>query len=221
MSDFYDLTVVFQSPKTEKMTFPVHLSRIKQVWYKAIRKAVPTYTQEIPYFHTLILSLDQDPHNAETAMWALANAEYTIVSVVATDLYGSDELTEEWRADVADVSALFHAIHKDTPRYEAYIAYVKEYDFDPSMGENSWGDNHIEGAYDSLEDFAMEYTFDTAESVKRYKGAYGSYTTEEVSVMQALPDYVSIDWEDTANNLADDFLFAGHNGSTHVFRSNV
>jgi hypothetical protein len=217
MSDFGSLSITLQSPKTFTETLPVEVSTVRKMWHTLTRKPLPTITYERPHFHTLTVN---EYHDASTLSDLLHRCEekgYTVPSVVVDHLYGTDELVNGASPSMAEIMALFEAIQDDENSWSAYVAYVQDSDYGWNVElSETWRENVYHGEYDSPEAFAQYWAWETSGEVDVPKGSWGE--TESKSLMDALPKYLSIDWTDTAENLAGDgFTLIRYNGMTHVY----
>jgi len=216
-TDFNTLTITLQSPHTTTETFPVILSPLRKVWNKVTRKPLPTVTYERPYFHTFSVTEYDDAYRVGEILTRAESLGYTIPSVIVDSDYGTDDLVDGNVPSAAEVTALFTAIAEDDYNWAAYIAHVldPDYGWTTAMSE-SWREESYHGSYDSPEEFAQYWAWETEGTVKVVKGPWGD--EEHVALMDALPSYLSVDWTDTAENLrGDGFVYLRYNGQTHVF----
>lgn len=198
MSDFGSITIVMQHPVTESVTTTLPASKVSRMWHKLTRKPLPTITQDIPHTHTVTVDEYADAERLARTLTHSEEYGYEFVSVQVEDAYGTTELTGEYRGNPhsAEIMALFEGVSQDEYRYAAYVAYIMENGWDSYL-DSSRMDDIFQGEYESSADYAREFVTD----------CYDLQT----------PDFISIDWEETADNMGQDSSYVRHNGSTFVF----
>lgn len=170
----------------------------------------------IPHTHTVTVEEYSDWFAFEGLLHRAEESGYTFPSVIWTDVYGmTDELTATGAGipNALKLSAFFDAVQQERERKEGVAAYVTEFGWFTTLDM----DDVYYGHYDSARDFAMEYACGSQEHVVRFKGPF-AYDKETVPVLSVIPKFLSIDWDDTAENLQNSgFTYVRFNGSTHVF----
>lgn len=169
------------------------------------RKDVPTtqveVTREVDAFRTLEFD---DSHNAETVrpmLERMTENGWEIVSVVVEADGLSYEMVDGYNSSPSGdhVGTLLVAL-TDTHemRQIGLIAAVKEYGFGTDL-TSEWMDDHYHGEWDS-------------------PAAYAENLVEDCYSLD-IPAFVSIDWDDTADELGYDYDYVtdAENYSTHVF----
>lgn len=219
---FSDITFTVAHPHVGTETVTPEVSKLRKFWHTVTRKPLPTIT--VPVIHTHSLTVDESTDFTQLVDIASAVEDqgYTIVSVQVHSRYGSDELIRNeaignLRApNFSEALAFLAVMQDDSDNWAGHVATLSAYGWDASRDE-SWLEDHGHGAWQSPEEFAMNFFTDTAEHVERSKGPYG-YEKETISVYDALPVEVTIDWADTAWNMeCNGWTFTRYNGETHVF----
>lgn len=201
------MTVVLQSSALREVveTRTVKETKLQRFVRLFTRKDVPTtqvsVIREVDIFRTVEFD---DSHDAETVrplLDRMTDNDWEIVSVVA-DVDGmSYELVNGYNsAPTGDqVGTLLVALTDPHEyRHTGLIAAVGEYGFDTDL-TSEWMDDRYHGDWDSPAEYVENLVSDC-------------YTCD-------IPDFVSIDWEDTADTLGQDYDYVtdAETYKTHVF----
>lgn len=219
---FDNMTVTLQSPRVDYVseyapryveeTVTVPETRVQRFVRLFTRKDVPTVqeTHEIPswdrvpvhHFHTVEFDDSHDAEDVRKILDRLTDRyDYEIVSAVVDVDYSTYETVNDFNsAPTGDqVGTLLVALtDAQEYRHTGLIAAVGEYGYDTDL-TSEWMDDHYNGSWNS----AAEYVENLVEDCYDIK----------------IPDFVSIDWDDTADNLTTDYDFVddAENGMVHVF----
>lgn len=204
---FEMLSVALQSSALREVmiTETVQETKLQRFVRLFTRKDVPTVDRsvirEVDVFRTLEFD---DTHDAETVrplLERMTDNGWEIVSVVA-DVEGySYEMVNGYNSSPSgdEVGTLLVALTDPQEyRQKGLIAAVGEYGFGTDV-TSEWMDDHYHGEWDSAADYAENLVSDCYD-------------------MQ-LPDFVSVDWEDTADTLSQDYDYVtdAESYGVHVF----
>lgn len=204
---FEMMTVALQTTvmRDVVVTVPVKETKLQRFARLFTRKDAPTtqveVTREIDAFRTLDFD---DTHDAETVrplLGRMTDNGWEIVSVVVDAEGWSYEMVDGFNSSPSgdNVGTLLVAL-TDPQEYRqtGLIAAVKEYGFDTDL-TSEWMDDHYHGSWDSAAEYAENLVTDC-------------YSLD-------IPDFVSIDWDDTADTLGQDYDYVtdAETYSVHVF----
>lgn len=204
---FDGMTVALQSSALREVMITEEVKETKLQRFARLftRKDVPTVERsvirEVDVFRTLDFD---DSHDAETVrplLERMTDNGWEVVSVV-TEVEGyTYELVDGFNSSPSgdNVGTLLVALTDPQEyRHAGLIAAVKEYGFDTDL-TSEWMDDHYHGSWDSPAEYAENLVSDC-------------YDME-------LPDFVSVDWDDTADTLGQDYDYVtdAETYSTHVF----
>jgi len=182
------MTVVVQAPGG--FTVPVKFSPVKRTWYYATGKPVPT--EEFPHIHTIELDDSHDVGSVESLFERLNMADYELISVVV-DGYDFTEEMVKHVAYLSNVPLFFETLTEDPYAADVICAYILEND---CADVDNWDDPfHASG--ENAEEVVTEWM----ECFHRvYEPVYRSYREEYVPTA-SVPSWLSVDWDDTLENI--------------------
>lgn len=204
---FDNMTVALQTTglRDVMVTVPVKETKVQRFVRLFTRKDAPTQDvsriREVDLFRTLEFD---DTHDAETVrplLERMTDNDWEIVSVVVDTDNGAYEMVDGFNSSPSgdEVGTLLVALTDGNEyRHTGLIAAVKEYGFGTDL-TSEWMDDHYNGEHDSAADYAEELVSDCYD-------------------MQ-IPDFVSVDWEDTADTLSQDYDYVQDENTygIHVF----
>lgn len=209
---FDGMTVTLQDSNpeyyTESITIPAPETRVQRFVRLFTRKSAPTEVKDVTrtreHFHTVEVD---DTHDAETVRTLLDKLTDRYAFEIVSALVDVDGTTYEMvdgmnTSPTGDALGTFLVALVDDPyRASGVVNAAKEYGIENDM-TSEWFDDHYHGEWDSAE----EYTENLVEDC---------YTTD-------IPDFVEIDWTETADNLRYDYDFVTdpETYKTHVFSRN-
>jgi hypothetical protein len=210
MSDFDYMTVALQTPvlRDVMITVPVKETTLQRFVRLFTGKAAPTAQQsvirEVDAFRELEFDGGHDAETVRDVLDKMTDNGWEVVSVVVSENYTSTELVTSSNGTPTggEVGQLLVAMNED-PYYAAgFVAAIHENGFGFASDLNEWMQDHYQGEYASAADYAENF--------------FNDVHSHDVTGM---PDWVSVDWEDSADNLKYDVEFIEHpeSGMTHVF----
>lgn len=205
--DFMSVTLESPSPRviTETVTYNVKESVTARVARFFTRKDAPTATYEVarhvPWFHTVEVDDTCESEDVRALLAKLTDRYgYEIVSVVADVDSTSYEMVNGYNsAPTGDEVGTFLVALMDEPyRAAGVVNAVREYGFGSDLTD-TWMDDHYNGEWES-------------------PAAYAENLVEDCYTMK-IPDFVSIDWDDTADTLGQDYDYVTdpETGMVHVY----
>ncbi len=218
---FDGMTVTLQSPRVtyvseyaptfveETVTAPetavqrfVRLFTRKSAPVQQITHEVPAWNRvPVHHFHTVEVDDTHDSEDVRTLLDKLTDRyDHEIVSVIAEVDGVVYEMVDGYNTSpTGDHVGTFLVALMDEPyRAAGVVNAAKEYGIDSDMTD-TWMDDHYHGEWSSEAEYAENLVSDC-------------FTTD-------IPDFVEIDWDETANNLSDDYDFVTdrETGAVHVF----
>lgn len=204
---FDGMTVALQSTglRDVEITVPVKETRVQRFVRLFTRKDAPTVQRDVIREVDLFRTLDfDDSHDAETVrtiLGKMTDNDWEIVSVVVETDNGTYEMVDGFNSSPTGDSVGTFLVALTDPneyRHNGIVAAVKEYGFDTDL-TSEWMDDHYNGEHNSAADYAEELVTDCYD-------------------MQ-IPDFVSVDWEDTADTLSQDYDYVQDENTygIHVF----
>lgn len=213
MTDFQSMTVVFeaQTPEyyTESVTVPVIETFRQRVGRFFTRKDAPTYTYDSfrsrPFFHTLEVTDTDEAERFRDLFEILTDKRgYEIVSVVVEEKHTMTELVtgSSGNPSGAHVGQLLVAFDEEPYNVGGFVAATHEYGFGFADDLNEWMSDHYQGEHDSPAAYAENF-----------------YDDVEAHNVSGMPDWVEVDWAESADNLKYDVDYVEHPETlmTHVF----
>lgn len=167
--------------------------------------------------HTLTLDESHDASTVESVLTSAMSKGWEIPSVIVDATYGKEELINRnsW-ATPETVSALLEYITDSPSQFDAAIAFCVENGLDEFSCDVM--EDRFFSSHDSEEDFARDWWENNRPQEFVSNGYYSNspYSSGELRSME-LPEWLVIDWQATADSLADDFEYVHYAGSVHVF----
>lgn len=204
---FDGMTVVFQANvmRDVMVEVPVKETTLQRFarWFKG--GEMPTtqveVTREVNAFRELFFDDSLDAEDVRPLLERMTSNDWEIVSVIVDADNLSYEMVDGFNSSPSGdhVGTLLVALtDKHEFRQTGLIAAVKEYGFDTDL-TSEWMDDHYSGEWDS-------------------PAAYAENLVEDCYDME-LPDFVSVDWDDTADTLGQDYDYVTDSETygTHVF----
>lgn len=204
---FDGMTVALQTSvlRDVMITVPVKETKVQRFVRLFTRKDAPTtqrsVIREVDAFRELNFDDSHDAEVVRPLLERMTENGWEIVSVVVDADNLSYELVSGYNSSPSGdhVGTLLVALtDTNEHRQTGLIAAVKEYGFDTDL-TSEWMDDHYNGEWKSPAEYAENLVEDC-------------YSVD-------IPDFVSIDWDDTADTLSQDYDYVTdeESGSTHVF----
>lgn len=204
---FDGMTVALQTSvlRDVMITVPVKETKVQRFVRLFTRKDAPTTRQnvirEVDAFRTLDFDDSHDAEVVRPLLERMTENGWEIVSVVVDADNLSYELVSGYNSSPSGdhVGTLLVALtDTNEHRQTGLIAAVSEYGFDTDL-TSEWMDDHYNGEWES-------------------PAAYAENLVEDCYSVD-IPDFVSIDWDDTADTLAQDYDYVtdAESYTTHVF----
>lgn len=205
--DYLSVTLESPSPlvQVDTVTYNVKESVTARVARFFTRKDAPTATYEVarhvPWFHTVEVDDTCESEDVRALLAKLTDRYgYEIVSVVADVDNNSYEMVNGYNsAPTGDEVGTFLVALMDEPyRAAGVVNAVHEYGFGSDLTD-TWMDDHYNGKWESAEQFVEEHVSECYDL--------------------KIPDFVEVDWSETADNLSSDYDYVQdpETGSVHVF----
>lgn len=201
------MTVALQTTVLRDVVETVNVkeSKVQRFMRLFTRKDAPTtqvsVIREVDAFRTLDFDESHDAEKVRPILDKMTDNGWEIVSIVVEANGMSYEMVDGFNSSPTGdhVGTLLVALTDNHEyRQTGLIAAVKEYGFGTDL-TSEWMDDHYHGEWDSPAAYAENLVEDC-------------YTCD-------IPSFVSIDWEDTANELGYDYDYVtdAENYNTHVF----
>lgn len=199
---FVEETVL--APETSVQRF-VRLFTRKDAPVQQITHEIPAWNRvPVHHFHTIEIDDSRDSEDVRTVLGKLTDRyDCEIVSVIAEVNSVVYEMVNNFNSSPSGdaVGTFLVALVDDEYRASGIVAAVNEYGFDTDLTAG-WMDDHYHGEWNSAADY-VENLVEDCFDVK-------------------VPDFVSIDWDDSADNLKYDYDFVEDTETyaIHVFNRN-
>jgi hypothetical protein len=205
---FDAMLVALQTPvlRDVLITVPVKETKVQRFVRLFTRKDAPTTQQsvirEVDAFRELAFDDSHDAETVRNVLGKMTSNGWEIVSVVVGENYTSTELVVNGSPTGSEVGPLLVAFDEDPYYVASLVAVTHEKGFGFSDDLSDWMQDHYQGEYEDAASYAENF--------------YGDVYAQSV---EGMPDWVSVDWKDSADNLKYDVEYIEHPEShkTHVF----